>query len=926
LKRRTGISFTGGIGLAATASLALLSARQQPMQAQGKATSAHDSAPILPLVQKYCLGCHSTQAKRGGLDLQRFRTPDAIRRDAQPWQGVIEHLDVGDMPPPGSPQPTANEKQRLIGAVRALLAAEAAAQAGDPGAVPLRRLSNAEYDATVRDLTGVDLRPTREFPADGAAGEGFTNAAEALTDISPELLTKYFDAAKEIAAHAQLLPDGIRFAPTKTRRDWTDESTARLRAFYAACAEADRLEPDGKLQIQPYLTALVRQRDALTSGKITPEAVAAQEKLNAKYLTVLWTTLTDATPSYPLDVIRTHWRQAGEKDVPALAAEVSAWQGALWQAVRVGSYIHPVGKGYAESVTRQVAVDPSPAETRALRGAAATPEQSQSAPDAKLLAGYADFRRCFPLFVCFPPVIPNDEVVSLKMFHREDEPLCRLFLDAEQTRRLNRLWTEHRFLSRQPAAENTYLPLFIGFVSQDQPKEMLAWFEGQRPVFKARADAFEQEEQAAIPKQMEALLDFASRAYRRPLTAQEKSELMGLYQAIRGKGAAHEEALRGVLARILVAPAFLFRVEKAPAGKAPGPVSDWELASRLSYFLWSSAPDAELRRLAAANRLHDSQVLSAQARRMIRDERVRSLAVEFGTQWINVRGFDALQEKNERLFPTFDSNLRQAIYEESILFFQDLFQSDRPVTQIIDRDDTFLNETLAKHYGIPGVSGPQWRRVTGVHRYGRGGVLGLASVQAKEAGASRTSPVLRGNWVVETLLGEKLPRPPANVPKLPEEEGTERLTMRQELQRHTQTPACAVCHRRIDPYGFALEHYDAIGRLRDKEVGGLPVDARVKLRDGAEFEGIDGLRAYLLTHKRQVIVRLFCRRLLGYALGRSVINADQPLIDRMVQELNRNGGRVADAVEAIIQSKQFRMIRGRDCVDSTVQPMQRASR
>jgi hypothetical protein len=921
MKRRSSVWFTGGVGLAASTALVFMSAWQQPMAAQvrSKAASANlRSTAILPLVKRYCLACHSTQAKRGGLDLQRFATTDDMRKDLQPWQSVIEHLEVSDMPPPGSPQPTADEKQQVIARIRALLAAEATARAGDPGNIPLRRLSNAEYDATIRDLTGVDLQPTREFPADGAAGEGFTNAAAALTDISPELLTKYFGSAKEVAAHAQLLPDGFRFAATKTRRDWTDESTARLRAFYADRIAADGIGPDGKLLFQPYLTATVRHRSALTSGTTTIDAVATQEHLNTRYLTFLWHTLTDMTSSVPLDGLRARWRQAAEKDVPALTAEIAAWQTALWQVVRVGSYIHPVGKGYAESISRQVPVDPTPAETRALRTAdGLTPGQNEGGVDQKLLAGYAEFRRCFPLFVCFPSVIPNDEVVSLKMFHREDEPLRDLFLDTEQTHRLDRLWAEHRFISRQPAAENTYLPLFIGFVTQDQPKEMVAYFESQRPVFRARADEFEKEEQAAIPKQLEEMLDFATRAYRRPLTAQERTDLLGLYQTIRARGAAHDEALRGVLARILVSPAFLFRVERAPAGRQTAPVNDWELATRLSYFLWSSAPDAELRKLAAAGRLHDPQVLAAQCRRMTKDDRVRALAVEFGTQWINVRGFDELKEKNERLFPTFDGNLRQAIYEESILFFQDLFQADRPVTGIIATDATYLNETLAKHYGIPGVTGPQWRRVTGVQKYGRGGVLGLASVQTKEAGASRTSPVLRGNWVVETLLGEKLPRPPANVPKLPEEEGTDGLTMRQQLQQHTRTPSCAVCHQRIDPYGFALEHYDAIGRFREKEIGGLTVDAKVKLKDGAAFEGIEGLRTYLLTKKRQVIVRLFCRRLLGYALGRSVTNSDQPLIDHMMQELDRNDERVSAVVRTIIQSQQFRMIRGRDYANNS---------
>jgi hypothetical protein len=361
-----------------------------------------------------------------------------------------------------------------------------------------------------------------------------------------------------------------------------------------------------------------------------------------------------------------------------------------------------------------------------------------------------------------------------------------------------------------------------------------------------------------------------------------------------------------------VSPAFLFRIEQAPAGKEPAAVNDWELATRLSYFLWSSIPDDELRRLAATGQLRDPKVLAAQVQRMLKDDRLRALAIEFGTQWIHVRGFDELKEKNEKLFPTFDVNLRKAIYEEAILFFQDFFQSDRAVTQILDADYTFLNEMLAKHYGIPGASGPQWRRVEGVRKYGRGGVLGLASVQAKQAGASRTSPVLRGNWVVETLLGEKLPRPPADVPRLPEEEGDGGLTMRQQVEQHVKSPACAACHVRIDPFGFALEKYDPIGRLRTKDLGGLAVDARAKLRDGTEFEGIDGLRAYLLTKKKDVIVRLFCRRLLGFALGRSVTLSDQALLDEMVAELEKNDGRISVAVQVIVRSKQFRMIRGRE--------------
>ena len=297
----------------------------RPTTAQKPAEPGADfPTTVRPLLAKYCLDCHSTKAKKGSLDLERFATAADIRKGVKVWEGVIEQLEANEMPPKEKPQPTADERKRLVAWVRGFLDAEARALSGDPGFVPLRRLSNAEYDYTVRDLTGVDLRPAREFPADGAAGEGFTNAAEALSDISPALFTKYLNAAKDTADHAVLLPDGFRFSPSKTRRDWTDEDTTKLRQFYAAHTDGE-----GKLPVQSYLSTTVRHREALTAGQVTE--VAAKEKLNPKYLAALWAALTDKTPSHPLDAIRERWRTATEKDVPALATEIASLQAALWK-------------------------------------------------------------------------------------------------------------------------------------------------------------------------------------------------------------------------------------------------------------------------------------------------------------------------------------------------------------------------------------------------------------------------------------------------------------------------------------------------------------------------------------------------------------------------------------------------------------------
>jgi hypothetical protein len=363
---------------------------------------------------------------------------------------------------------------------------------------------------------------------------------------------------------------------------------------------------------------------------------------------------------------------------------------------------------------------------------------------------------------------------------------------------------------------------------------------------------------------------------------------------------------------MLAGPAFLYRIEKPVPGASQGPVSDWELATPLSYFLWSSEPDDQLRKVAADGRLHEQDVLAAQTRRLLRDAKTRRLATEFACHWLQIDGFEHLDEKSERHFPTF-AGLRSAMAEESIQFFTDMFQHNGSVLNILDADYTFLNGTLAQHYGIPDVIGAEWRRVDGVKKFSRGGVLAQATTLAKQSGASRTSPILRGNWISEVLLGERLPKPPKGVPPLPDDEAaTQGLTVRQLVEKHVTDPKCSVCHRRIDPYGFSLEAFDAIGRHRYKDLGDRPVDTRVKTMDGAEFEGLDGLRNYLLTKRRDAFLRQFCRKLLGYALGRAVQLSDDPLLTEMQTNLAANDYKMDVAIETIVQNKQFREIRGMD--------------
>ena len=455
-----------------------------------------------------------------------------------------------------------------------------------------------------------------------------------------------------------------------------------------------------------------------------------------------------------------------------------------------------------------------------------------SAAQAQIAAGLAEFRRLFPGALCFRQIVPVDEVITVIQFFRGDEPLSRLMLDDAQKERLDRLWSELRFVSQDAIKIYQIFDQMLGFASQEnQTAKVEAWRE---PIAK-QYEAFLKLQKAAEPQQIAALLRWANLAYRRPLSSSEEGDILELYQKLRREKIAHEEALCLVLARVLVAPAFLYRVEQPGAGTEAKPVSDWELASRLSYFLWSSMPDRELLRLAGAGQLKDPHVLAAQARRMIGDARTRALAVEFACQWLEIRDFDKLDEKSERHFPTFDK-VRELLYEESVRFFLDLFQRDGSLLELIEADHAFLNEELARHYGISGVTGPAWRRVrrrealwprwrTG-HGHGAGQAVGSVADQSDPARqlAARDAAGRKGAPAAQ----ERAP--------VARGRGGHRWTHGSAARRAASEslPQCAGCHERIDPFGFALEGFDAIGRWRQRpgrSVGRYPCRAQGRHQD-----------------------------------------------------------------------------------------------
>lgn len=405
------------------------------------------------------------------------------------------------------------------------------------------------------------------------------------------------------------------------------------------------------------------------------------------------------------------------------------------------------------------------------------------------------------------------------------------------------------------------------------------------------------------------LTDLVRRAYRRPVRELDLETPLEFFRAARETGD-FDAGIEQALAAVLVSPQFLFRIEQDPTIPMPDRtfyrVSDIELASRLSFFLWSSIPDDELLAVAERGELSQRDVLEAQVRRMLADERAQALVTNFADQWLHLRNLDAFIP-DARLYPDFDDNLRQAFRRETELLFESVLHDDRSVLALIDPGYTFLNERLARHYGIPHVQGSRFRRVELDDASQRGGLLRHGSVLAVTSYATRTSPVIRGKWILENLLGCPPPPPPANVPALEDNTVSAALPVRERLAAHRAHEACASCHDLIDPVGFALEHFDAVGRWRDLEEG-RPVDASGGTPDGRTFNGIEGLEQALLA-RPDLFARTLTEKLLTYALGRGVGYTDAPSIRQIVHEARDDNYRFSSLILGIARSPLFQMRR-----------------
>ena len=506
-------------------------------------------------------------------------------------------------------------------------------------------------------------------------------------------------------------------------------------------------------------------------------------------------------------------------------------------------------------------------------------------------------------------------------YHRDDRFLVAHVLDDATREQLDQAWTdllmsfEYHDANLRFAARKFGIDLGAKGTADLDQDDIQRFPEMVRSFIQQLTDEHEAMRLAlkrAEPQHVDDAVRFARRAWRRPPGPDEEQRLREFYAELRGNAVLdHTQAVRAMLARILISPASLYRAEPT-RGQAERPnetvaLSDWELASRLSYFLWSSLPDQELSRAAAAGELRNLDSLAGQVRRMAADPKARRFAAEFFGQWLGFYRFDEYRGIDAARFPEFNEPMRAAMYNEAVSFFEHIVREDRPAIEILFADYTFLNAPLARHYGIELSDIPETQhvRVADLAGQHRGGLLGMAAVLAATSAPLRTSAVKRGDWIVRRVLGTPVPPQPADVGSISADDvAMDKLTVRQRLESHRRDQTCNHCHSRIDPLGFALEHYDPIGRWRAQYRDGQPIDSSGVLNDGTEIKGLDGLRQYLHRQQPQ-FERNLCGKMLGYALGRAELASDRPLVEEMLSKLQHDGG-ISNLLVCIVTSKQFR--------------------
>jgi hypothetical protein len=798
------------------------------------------SKDVQPFLSENCYLCHNAKLSTAGLNLSAFTSDELAERKPEVWDKVLEKLASGKMPPAGRPVPSKAQLAPVTAWIDGVLSRAGFNKEAEPGRVTARRLNRVEYNNTIRDLLGVAARPADEFPVDDS-GYGFDNNGDVLS-VSPLLMEKYMAVAKNIS---RLAVYGEPLPPKPTR-------IARLLNRRSPDAD-DVLSAGNAGTYLPYSL-----RGAMYGTWVSPVDAEYEFRLRIANFRGDTGVLTDEQKARLAEERKKRFAELRAARAKALAAGLPPPEASPDQL----KAREEASRKAAPPRKLIFAVDGKPVITEVIEGDSAYGySRGEFTVRAPVKAGEHFLRASFP------------ELADLKDPRENINPDMRrgLFVD--------------------------YLEIVGPFnPSAAPPGSYKKIFVCGHPPGKHNAQCA----RTVVSNLME-------RAYRRPVTESELGSKLSLVALAQREGESLEAGVRLALQAILSSPDFLFRVETDPKPKTgpatAHPVNDFELASRLSYFLWASMPDEELFRVAKEQKLRQPAVLEAQVRRMLADPKSHNLVDNWAAQWLQLRNLGRTKPDPKR-FPTVDDELLDAMRTETSMFVEAIIKEDRSILDFIDAPFTFVNGPLARHYGIAGVNGEEFQRVT-LDGEQRGGVLTQGAILTVSSYPTRTSPPVRGKWVLENLLGTPPPPPPANVPSLNESNIGIEVSLRQRLEEHRKNPSCSPCHNVMDPIGFGLETYDAVGAYRTHD-GNFPIETAGTLPGGKAFNGSKGLKE-VLKGQSDAFVRNVTEKMLTYSLGRGLERFDRPTVDAIAKQVAADDYRFSALVMEVVKSKPFQM-------------------
>ncbi len=796
---------------------------------------------VEPFLAKNCYSCHDKNgSEKDSAQLDVFANEAALQKGIETLEKSLEMIQSHKMPPKKKPQPTVQEVAPVVAWIQARLAADCDGLR-NPGRVTVRRLNRTEYNNTIQDLLGIDLRPADAFPVDDA-GYGFDNNSDVLS-VAPVLIGKYLTAAsvaleRVIMVEPVVAPpvkrfDAVAMEGTVPKPDTNSVAGGGRRGGFGFGGRPRRIFPyNGEIMTEyefpgdgHYVFRVRGFGTAATNGttRVRPQVTFL---VDGKRLEQTVTVVVD---------------QRNLTDYSFKEVEVKGGK-------------HQVSLAFLNGATAEEDKIARAAKALADAEAAAKAGTNVVAAAPANGRGFGQGRGFFP-----PIDSPTGKPV-----------LGVVYIEIEGPNDVTR--------ERMP---ESYQKLMVSMPSATVTKSQAA---------------------------EKVIRNFARRAFRRPVRDEEVKQFMDLWAKADSDGRSFDQSIHFILQAVMVSPSFLFRIEQEPQPGEKNNVhtlNEFELATRLSYFLWSTMPDEELLSLAEKCQLRTN--LDAQLARMIKDPKSKALVDNFGGQWLQFRQMQNVNP-DATMFPNFDESLRAAMMKETQMFFTSIMQEDRSILDFLDADYTFVNERLAKHYGIEGIKGEEFQRVS-LGKDQRGGVLGQGSVLTLTWYPARTSPVQRGNWVLETLLASPPPPPPPNVPPLEANQAQLKGTLRQRMEQHRTDPMCASCHERMDAIGFGLENYDALGVWRAQD-NGADIDASGVLPGGRKFNGPNDLKQILKADSEQ-FARAVASKMLTYAIGRGMERYDKCTIDDMGKHIRTAGYKFSTVIREVVQSDPFQKRNGR---------------